>query len=130
MSVFAEPPADQRKDSGEARKAAGMIKADATVVRGVLHKKVTVGYRSPYVLVTGDSQEFEIRESDRVPADRLARFIGQHVEITGRRVSIPPTKAPPGSEAESRFVDGMIPGLEYIETRSVRLAKRSGGPGR
>ncbi len=120
IPVFAEPDANQRQDPSGAHKARNMKKTDTIIVQGVVHKNMTVGYRSPYVLVTGDAREFEIHESDLVTRDQLETFIGKKVEITGRHVFIPSEKAPPGSEAESRFIDGNIPNLEYIETRSIR----------
>jgi hypothetical protein len=117
--IFSGDPIGQQ-NYDNASKANDMKKADDIILHGILNIKMTVGYRSPYILVTEDAKEFEIRGSELVDRDQLDKYIGQKVELRGKQVTIPSQKAPPGSEAESRFVDGVIPKLEYVETISVR----------
>jgi hypothetical protein len=97
-----------------------MKKGGECILHGILRKKITVGYRSPYFLVTETAKEFEIRESAQVNRDTLDKFIGKNVEINGLFISTPSKKAESGSEAESRFIHGIIPSLNYIEARNIR----------
>jgi hypothetical protein len=90
------------------------------ILHGILRKKMTVGYRSPYILVTETAKEFEIRESEQVNRDILNKFIGKNVEINGLYIFTPSEKADSGSEAASRFINGIIPSMEYIEVRNIR----------
>lgn len=75
---------------------------------GILRKERTVGYRSPYRV--GD---LEIWGEDLEP------WIGKSVRLMGRHVTIPAQKAPPGSEAASRFLDGVIPEIRRFEVLRV-----------
>jgi hypothetical protein len=119
-SILAESPGSQKQDSGSVYPRTDMKTPDKIILNGILRKKMTVGYRSPYFLTTADGKEFEIHGSDSVDWNSFEKFIGKQVEITGKHVLVPAQKAAPGSEAESRFVGGMIPGLEYIEVISIR----------
>jgi hypothetical protein len=118
--IIAESPGSQQQDSGRLYSRTDMEKTDKIILHGVLRKKMTVGYRSPYFLTTADGKEFEIHGSDIVDWHEFDKFIGKQVEITGEHVLLPAEKATPGSEAESRFVGGIIPGSEYIEAQSIR----------
>ena len=83
---------------------------------GMLSKKPTVGYRSPYRLRIGD-QQIEVRAENR---EALESLVGQKVEIHGAMVETPAARGAPGSEAASRFIDGMVPAMRYLEVRSIR----------
>jgi len=117
---YAGTPVGQQQNFNDASKTNSMKNADKITLRGILNKNITVGYRSPYTLLTRDAREFEIRESDLLESEQLEQYIGQTVELTGKLVTIPSQKAPPGSETASRFVDGTIPQSEYIEVISIR----------
>lgn len=117
---YAGSPISQQQNFDSATKINSMKNEDTVTLRGILNKKITVGYRSPYILVTHDAKEFEIRESDLVERSQLEKYIGQKIELTGKQVTIPSQKAPSGSESGARFIDGIIPELEYIETISIR----------
>jgi hypothetical protein len=90
------------------------------ILHGILRKKSTVGYRSPYFLVNETAKLFELRESRQVNRDLLDKFVDKNVEIKGLYIFIPSRKADSGSEAESRFINGIIPSIEYIEVRNIR----------
>ena len=97
-----------------------MKKGRKYVLTGILRKKITVGYRSPYFLVNETAKEFELRESGQVNRDSLDKFVDKNVEIKGLYIFIPSTKADSGSEAEKRFHNGIIPSMEYIEVETIR----------
>lgn len=92
------------------------------IFEGTLHKRMTVGYRSPYFLETEDGKQVEVRATGK-RRDLLDPLIHKKVKIRGKRIVTPPRKAEAGSEAESRFLDGQIPGLEYMEIQEINEIK-------
>ena len=96
------------------------LSTDRLLLQGTLEKKTNVSYRSPYFLMTENKESFEIRPSETVTREQLEPWLGKKVELEARYVFIPSAKADPGSEAESRFVNGIIPNIEYREALSIR----------
>jgi hypothetical protein len=119
VPIVAGTSQTQQQDSVRVHPRTTMKKSNKVILHGIFRKKLTVGYRSPYCLTTADSTEYEIRASNYDDWQRFDEFVGKQVEIIGKKVSIPATKAAPGSEAEARFVGGWIPRLDYIEARSI-----------
>jgi hypothetical protein len=99
---------------------------------------MTVGYRSPYRLVvtekgsrarwttvakipppSGDEPlEIELRGDRQL----LEQHVGREVQITGAYVFQSASKAEPGTEAASRFLEGVVPAMQYLS--ASRIAAR------
>ena len=104
-------------------------------VSGTLDKQRTVGYRSPYRLTLTDPASVEaLARVAGAPGpgpvvlevrgrwEALDAHLGQAVTLRGVHVVQPGSKAPPGSEAASRFVGGQIPPQIYLEVDAVSAA--------
>jgi len=70
---------------------------------------------------TGWSVEPGFRVELRGDTTLLEESLSQEVEIQGLWIVVPGGPAEPGSEAESRFVGGIIPTLFWLQAESLRV---------
>lgn len=128
--------ADKRPDDHVSRVAHEGPQAapPVLILVGRIEKKLTVGYRSPFRLIVTDAKsraqwqqadaadatvdplEIELRRQEPL----IDTFLGQEKRVYGRYILQPGGRAEPGSEAASRFVDGYIPSLVYLEVKEIR----------
>lgn len=104
-------------------------------IEGILEKIHTVGYRSPFrLIVTDDSSIDKLKKFSKLDwntpckieihaygdtLQKLRDMVGKKIRIIGNYEIHPSQKAKPGSEAESRFVTGIIPMLHFFVAKKV-----------
>ena len=112
-----------------------MVVSQEFEIEGVLEKIQTVGYKSPYILVVSNNAcirdlnkftqldwknpcKIEIH-GDFDMRKRLDKLLGKQIRIKGIYEIHPSIKAKPGSEAEHRFVGGIIPPLHFFVAKEL-----------
>ena len=118
-------------EAGEPQEEAPTMTSSPLTVSGVLEKHLTVGYRSPYRLVVSEAESLaRVREliateespvflTVRGASDVLDPLLEKTVGVVGSWIVQSAEQADPGSEAESRFVGGLIPPMTYLEVKEI-----------
>jgi len=125
-------PAAKRTDLSDPKEESSTMTSRPLTVTGVLEKRRTVGYRSPYRLVITERESIrkarKVSSTDGPPvyltvnglyAD-LEPWLGKTIVVVGNWVVHEAQQAEPGSEAAMRFIDGMIPSMSYLEVEEIR----------